>query len=166
MTPAADRHIMTQGQLESRLRVLMGGYAAERVVLGDISTGAENDLKEATKLASKMVAHFGMSEKFGPVYYEHGAEHPFLGQRIATDGGASDATTHAIEAEVRKILNRALEEAKVLIAKNRDRFDHLVDVLLEKETIEKSELLTILGERGPGHTTPKPATEEPVSATA
>lgn len=165
-TPAADRHIMTQGQLESRLRVLMGGYAAERVVLGDISTGAENDLKEATKLASKMVAHFGMSEKFGPVYYEHGAEHPFLGQRIATDGGASDATTHAIEAEVRKILNRALEEAKVLIAKNRDRFDHLVDVLLEKETIEKSELLTILGERGPGHTTPKPATEEPVSATA
>ena len=76
---------MAQAELESRLRVLMGGYAAERLVLGSISTGAENDLKEATRLASHMVAHYGMSERLGPVYYDHEAEHPFLGQRIGTD---------------------------------------------------------------------------------
>ena len=144
-TPAADRHIMTQKQLESRLQVLMGGYAAERVILEDTSTGAENDLKEATKIASKMVAHFGMSERFGPVYYEHGAEHPFLGQRMATDGGASDATTHAIESETRKILGQALERAKQLIDNHRPEFQKLVDALLTAETIEKDELLALLG---------------------
>ena len=144
-TPAADRHIMTQKQLESRLQVLMGGYAAERVILGDISTGAENDLKEATKIASKMVAHFGMSERFGPVYYEHGAEHPFLGQRIATDGGASDATTHAIESETRKMLGQSLERAKQLIEENREVFQHLVDRLLTDETVEKEGLIALLG---------------------
>src|SRR5690606_29136523 len=144
-TPAADRHIMTQKQLDARLQVLMGGYAAERVILGDISTGAENDLKEATKIASKMVAHFGMSERFGPVYYEHGAEHPFLGQRMATDGGASDATTHAIESETRKMLGQALERAKQLIDNHRPEFQKLVDALLTAETIEKDELLALLG---------------------
>ena len=65
-SPGEDRHLMTQAELESRLRVLMGGYASERLVLGSISTGAENDLKEATRLASHMVAHYGMSERLGP----------------------------------------------------------------------------------------------------
>src|SRR5690606_21469011 len=65
-TPAADRHIMTQAELDARLRVLMGGYAAERVVIGDISSGAANDLQKATEVAFKMVGHFGMSERVGP----------------------------------------------------------------------------------------------------
>ena len=103
-SPGADRHLMAQAELESRLRVLMGGYAAERLVLGSISTGAENDLKEATRLASRMVAHYGMSERLGPVYYDHDAEHPFLGMRVATEGGTSPATTNAIEEEARRLL--------------------------------------------------------------
>jgi cell division protease FtsH len=145
-TPAADRHIMTKSQLESRLSVLMGGYAAEGLVLGDISTGAENDLKKATELASKMVAHYGMSPQIGPVYYEHGAEHPFLGQRIATDSGASDATISAIEVEARKILAAALERAQQLIRANRAQFDKLVAALLEHETLEKDDLAQLLGD--------------------
>ncbi len=144
-TPAADRHVMTRGQLESRLAVLMGGYAAERTVLGDISTGAENDLKQATEIASKMVAHYGMSEKLGPVYYDHGAEHPFLGQRIATEGGASDATVSTIESEARTLLQSALSRAEGIIADNRDSFDALVGALLEHETLEREELATLLG---------------------
>src|SRR5690606_21937256 len=136
-TPAADRHIMTQKQRDARLQVLKGGYAAERVILGDIPTRAENDVKEANKIAPKVVPHFGMSERFGPVYYEHGAEHPFLGQRMATDGGASDATTHAIESETRKMLGQSLERAKHLIEQNREAFQSLVDHLLVDETIEK-----------------------------
>lgn len=144
-TPAADRHLMTQPQLEAQLRVLMGGYAAENVVLGEVSTGAENDLKRATELASKMVAHYGMSKKFGPVYYEHGSEHPFLGQRIATDGGASDATVSAIEVEARRILADALHEAEQLIKTNRAVFDSLVSELLEQETLEFAQLEQLFG---------------------
>lgn len=148
-TPAEDRHIMTKPQLESRLRVLMGGYAAERLVFNTVSTGAENDLKEATKLASKMVAHYGMSDALGPVYYAHDAEHPFLGQRMATDGGASDATTHAIEDEARKVLHRALDEAHELLASHRGPLNSLVDALLDRETVERDELQVVLAPTAP-----------------
>jgi cell division protease FtsH len=143
-TPAADRHLMTEPQLESRLRVLMGGYAAERLVFGSISTGAENDLKEATEIASKMVAHYGMSEAIGPAYYEHHADHPFLGQRIATDGAASDATTEAIEGESRRLLAEALQAASGLVAAHRETLDRLVEALIQRETIERDELHGLL----------------------
>ncbi len=139
-TPAAERHIMTQPQLEARLRVLMGGYAAEREFLGSISTGAENDLKQATELASKMVAHYGMSQQLGPVYYEHGAEHPFLGQRIATDGGASDATVSKIESEARELLAHALEQAKGLLTQHKEQAQALITLLLKVETAERDDL--------------------------
>jgi cell division protease FtsH len=141
-----DRHIMTQAELEARLRVLMGGYAAERVVLEDVSTGAENDLKEATRLATKMVANFGMSKKMGAVYYEHQDEHPFLGQRIATDSGTSDSTAATLEEEARAFLTNALAGSTGLIEKHRDVLDRLVCALLEKETIEKSELTDLLND--------------------
>lgn len=144
-TPAADRHIMTQQELESRLRVLLGGYASERVVFTNVSTGAENDLREATKIATKMVANYGMSKRLGAVYYEHNSEHPFLGQRIATEGGTSDATVHTIEGEARNVLTDALKQAEKLILAHRDALDLLVDTLQEKETIEKAELRGLLG---------------------
>ncbi len=143
--PGEDRHLMTQPQLESRLRVLLGGYAAERLVLGNVSTGAENDLKEATKLASKMVANYGMSPALGAVYYEHEAEHPFLGQRIATDGGASDATLRVIEEEARQLLTSALEGAGRLLSEQRAKLDELLRALLERETLERGELEALLG---------------------
>ncbi len=152
-TPAKDRHIMTQPELEARLQVLMGGYAAERVVLGDVSTGAENDLKEATKLATKMVANYGMSKKLGAVYYDHDAEHPFLGHSVATDSGTSDATTFAIEAEARETLAAALAGATATIGQQRERLDALVTALLERESLEQQDLLPILG---PSKNPPEP----------
>jgi cell division protease FtsH len=144
-SPGADRHLMAQAELEARLRVLMGGYAAERLVLGSISTGAENDLKEATRLASHMVAHYGMSERLGPVYYDHDAEHPFLGQRIAVDGGTSPATITAIEEEARRLLGRAVKEAGDLLTQRRAELDRLFTALLERETLEREDLAAILG---------------------
>jgi cell division protease FtsH len=144
-TPAADRHIMTQAELEARLQVLMGGYAAERVVLGDVSTGAENDLKEATKLATKMVANYGMSKKLGAVFYDHEAEHAFLGHRVATESGTSDATTFAIEAEARETLTAALAGATAAIERQRAQLDALVNALLEHESLEQKDLIPILG---------------------
>ena len=144
-TPASDRHIMTQKELDSRLCVLMGGYASERVVLGDISSGAESDLRQATDLAFRMVAHFGMSDRVGPVFHEHKTEHPFLGQTLATEGGTSDATIHVIEQETRSFLNDAVDGAERIILDHRAELDLLVTALLEKETIERDELRKLLG---------------------
>ncbi len=144
-TPQAERHVMTRPELEARLRVLMGGYAAESLVLGDTSSGAENDLKQASDLAFKMVAHFGMSDRIGPVFYEHRTEHPFLGQKVATEGGTSDATVYAIEEEARRVLIAAADEAKALLAERREALERMRDALLERETVEKGELAALLG---------------------
>ncbi len=144
-TPGEDRHLASQGELEARLRVLMGGYAAEILLFGQPSSGAENDLRQATEIAFRMVAQFGMSEKIGPVFYEHRAEHPFLGQRLATDTGVSDLTVHAIEQETRVLLSAAFDNAKKTITQHRGEFDRLVVHLIESETVERPELEAILG---------------------
>jgi cell division protease FtsH len=143
--PGADRHLFTEPQLRDNLRMMLGGYAAERTILSSISSGAENDLKRATELAFKMVAHWGMSERVGPVYHEHKTEHPFLGQMLATEGGTSDATVHIIEDETRRILNGALSGAEQIVREKRSAIEGLVDVLLERETVEKDELFRLLG---------------------
>ena len=150
---------MAQAELESRLRVLMGGQAAERLVLDSVSTGAENDLKEATRLASRMVAHFGMSERLGPVYYDHDAEHPFLGMRVATEGGTSAATASVIEEEARRLLGVASDEATDLLVAQRAVLDRLCAALLEHESLERDELAALLG------TSPGPAIGIGVAAT-
>jgi cell division protease FtsH len=147
--PPEDRHLHTRPELDARLFVLLGGYAAEQLVLGDISTGAEHDLREATRLASKMVAHYGMSNKLGPVYYEVQEEHAFLGQRMATDRGTSDATIHQIERESRDLLANALATATTALEQHRDRLDKLVAALLARETLEREELDAVLGARVP-----------------
>jgi cell division protease FtsH len=144
-TPAAERHMMTKLELESRLRMMMGGHAAERVVLGDVSSGAANDLQRATELAFKMVAHFGMSDHVGPMFLEHRTEHPFLGQTIATEGGTSDATVHMLELETQGILRDAYEKAEALVRERRVELDRLVGALIDHESIECDELHDLLG---------------------
>ena len=153
-SPGGDRHLMAQAELVARIRVLMGGYAAERLVLGSISTGAENDLREATRLASRMVAHFGMSERLGPVYYDHEAEHPFLGQRMALESATSPATIAAIEQEARQILSAALDAATALLQARRGDLDRLCSKLLEREIIDREELRGLLGARPAGEGVP------------
>ncbi|MEO8180174.1 MAG: ATP-dependent zinc metalloprotease FtsH [Deltaproteobacteria bacterium] len=144
-TPPDDRHIITQPELESRLGVLLGGYAAERSVLGSISSGAADDLKRATEIAFKMVAHYGMSEKVGPVFHEHKVEHPFLGQRLATEGGTSDVTVRQMEDEVRILLVNAEREAERVLTEHRPAMDRLIEALLTKETLETEALRGLLG---------------------
>jgi cell division protease FtsH len=144
-TPSEDKHLLSQPELEARLGVLMGGYAAERVVLGDGSTGAENDLKKATELAFKMVAHYGMSERVGPLYVEHRTEHPFLGQMLGSESSTSDATVRLVEREASRLLARAVETATSLIGQHRRALDVLFAHLLEHETVEHAELLELLG---------------------
>jgi cell division protease FtsH len=145
-TEAPDRHIATQPQLEAKLGVLMGGYAAESLLAGSVSSGSENDLRVATDLAFKMVAHYGMSARVGPVFHEQRLEHPFLGQRLATETPVSDSTSSTIEDEARRVLVEALDFAKKAIDQHRDALDRLVAALLQHETMEKAALDEVLRE--------------------
>jgi cell division protease FtsH len=140
----SDRHIYSQPELHARLRTLLGGYAAEHLVMGNVSSGSEDDLRKATDLALSMVAHFGMSQQLGPVYYEHRVEHAFLGQRLATESGVSDRTVHILEQQARSLLATAREEAERLIAQHRDALERLVAALMEHETLEGERLEEVL----------------------
>jgi cell division protease FtsH len=106
-----------------------------------------------------MVAHFGMSDRVGPVYHEHKTEHPFLGQMLATEGGTSDATVHVIEEETRRMLAEAVDEAAALVDDKRSLLERLVDRLMEVETVERAELELILG---PSITVPGAVPAEPM----
>jgi cell division protease FtsH len=147
--PGGEQHLLTKPQAIDRLHVMLGGYAAEKVLLGEVSSGAENDLKKATELAFKMVAHWGMSDAIGPVYHEHRTEHPFLGQLLATEGGTSDATVHQIEEETRHILHQALQGAEAFIGQRKTELEALVGYLLEHESVDKVELARLLGPGAP-----------------
>jgi cell division protease FtsH len=137
---STDRHIVTEPELGAKLRVLMGGYAAETIVYGNVSSGSEQDLRQATEFAFRMVAHYGMSERVGPVFHEQRLEHPFLGQRLATEVAVSDETAHVIEEEARRILNEALDSARRTIAEKRAVLERLVAALLDHETLEMPDL--------------------------
>ncbi|HVU49274.1 MAG TPA: ATP-dependent zinc metalloprotease FtsH [Polyangia bacterium] len=155
-----DRHLSTRGELTSRLATLMGGYAAEQLVLGEVSTGAESDLKQATDLATDMVAHYGMSERLGPVYFEHHVDHPFLGKRVATDSGTSELTAHVIEKETERLLGEALGAARAVVSGHRDALDRLSQALLGRETLELAALEEVLAPAGgaaPAARPPRPA---------
>ena len=143
--PGEDKHVLTRSELSARLAVLLGGYSAERAVLGETSSGAENDLRQATEIAYDMVAHFGMSEAVGPVFYEHRTEHPFLGQRLASDSALGEAATNQVDAEVRRALSAAAREASALVEKHRDKLDRLVAALIDRETVEQGEIEVLLG---------------------
>jgi cell division protease FtsH len=142
--PGEDKHIATRSELRTKLRVFAGGFAAEALVFGETSSGAQNDLQQATEVGYDMVAHYGMSETVGPVYYEHRAEHPFLGQRLAADAGISEGTVRALDLEVQRLMAEAVAEATALLRANRPLLDHLVEALLEHETVERGELEALL----------------------
>ena len=97
-----------------------------------------------------------MSETVGPVYHDHHTEHPFLGQRLAAEGGVSDATVHAIETEARRLLNVALEQAKTKLRQHKAALERLVAALLEQESIERTGLMLLLGEPSDGAATAHP----------
>jgi cell division protease FtsH len=139
-----DRHLQTQSELEAKLQVLLGGYASERLLLGEGSTGSENDLRQATELAQRMIAELGMSERIGPVFHEHRTEHPFLGARIASDSGVSDGTIHEIEHEARALLCAALAKATSALESERELLEDLVAALLDHETLDEPELHRLL----------------------
>lgn len=136
--PAEDRYLITQPELEDRLTVMLGGRAAELLVYGELSTGAQNDLQQANALARRMVEEFGMSERLGPVTLARS------GLFLPLDGRRADAASQQLanlaDAEVERLLNEAEERAAAILAPRREGLERLARLLLERETLEGDEL--------------------------
>ncbi|MCO5227879.1 MAG: ATP-dependent zinc metalloprotease FtsH [Thermomicrobiales bacterium] len=143
--PEEDRGLYSRTYLLGRLVGMLGGRAAEVVAFGEITTGAENDLKQATGLAKRMVGLWGMSDEVGPVYLGTGEEHVFLGREITQDKSFSDSTAQKIDAAVREIVENAQREAIRLNHEYRDKLDALVVALLDQETLDGPQVTAIFG---------------------
>ncbi|NDY73427.1 cell division protein FtsH [Desulfobacter hydrogenophilus] len=127
-------------QLENELSIAFGGRVAEEIIFKRISTGASNDIKQATKLANRMVRSFGMSDNLAPVSYEDHDDNIFIGREMTQAKGYSEATAQKIDAEVAGLIKRAYDTAKTILEENIDLLHALTDLLLEKETVMGPEL--------------------------
>lgn len=137
--PEKDENIISKAKLLADVTVSLGGRAAEEVVLGDISTGASNDIKQATRVTRKMIQQFGMNEKLGLVEYGDHADSDFLGYDYADSKDYSEKTAEIIDEEVRIAITAAYANAKKIIVEQRAKLDELASLLLEKEVIDKEE---------------------------
>ncbi len=142
--PEEDRYLHRKSKFLDELAGLLGGRAAEEIVFGDITTGAANDLEQATKLARAMVTRYGMSEKLGPMTFGEKQELVFLGKEIGEQREYSEKVAQEIDEEVRRIIREAYERAKEILTKNREKLDRLAQALMEKETLEGDELKAYL----------------------
>ncbi|HEY7032669.1 MAG TPA: ATP-dependent zinc metalloprotease FtsH [Thermomicrobiales bacterium] len=165
-TPEEDRYNVSKTYLEGRLATALGGRASEIITFDEVTTGAENDLKQATAMARRMVGLWGMSEEVGPVYLGTGEEHVFLGREITQERAFSDATATRLDQAVRDIVEASLERAITLIRQNRDKLNALVVALLEKETLDASEVTDIFGPRPVEGNDPLAGAQPPVITAA
>lgn len=145
--PQEDRHNLNQDYLLARLNALLGGRCAESIIFGNVSTGAADDLKQATRLAYKMVGQWGMGKRIGPVGYSIGEEHPFLGREITEPKEFSEHTASLLDEEVRQLLTDAEEQTRALLAAHRQQLDKLVEALLEKETLQHEEIVGLMKQK-------------------
>jgi cell division protease FtsH len=142
--PEEDRHSYTREQMTAIIKRAMGGRAAEELVFSHLSTGASNDLQQATRLARDMVCHYGMSDAIGPVSFDDESGDVFLGRDYMTRKNYSEKTAELIDAEVKRLLSQLYEEAKELIGQNRPVLDRIAEALLERETLELADLKRLL----------------------
>jgi len=146
--PLEDKHYQTRTELLENVVMYLGGRAAEVIALGEISTGARNDLERATRLVRKMITEYGMSDNLGYMTFGHGHEEQvFLGRDISRDKNYSEEIAASIDHEIRRIMDESFQRAKDIINEHRDQLDQIAKVLLEKETIESEEFIALIGEK-------------------
>ena len=145
--PDEDRSFITKKQMEDKLVILLGGRVTEALVLDDISTGAQNDIERATKIARSMVTHYGMNDKLGPMTYGTDEDEVFMGRDFGRTRNYSEEVAAAIDSEMRQLIDTAYHRAEKLISDNMDILHRIAEALLEKETIDAKEFERIfLGE--------------------
>jgi len=150
--PEKDAYTKNRSALYDWIKVCMGGYVAEDLVYGETTTGTSNDIKQATEIARRMVTEWGMSE-LGFVSYGKEDEPLFLGREIAQHKDYSEDTAHKIDSEVNKILHGAMTDTREILTTHRDELDKLTVELVEKETLDDSEIRVLLGFEPAEHST-------------
>ncbi|PHQ31789.1 ATP-dependent zinc metalloprotease FtsH [Rhodopirellula bahusiensis] len=143
--PNEDRLSMSKKELEHQLIVLLGGRAAEKIIYTETCVGAENDLERATSIARRMVTHWGMSPKIGPVSYKTSDEDPFLGREIHQQRQFSEHTQELIDEEVARILMEADQKAEQLLREHRGQLETITRALLDREELNEVELTELIG---------------------
>ena len=163
-----ERDFKYKDQLESELAVAFGGRVAEEIVFKRISTGAANDIKQATDLAQQMIRSWGMSDDLGPLSYAKGEEQVFLGREIAQHRDYSESTAQKIDEEINKLIKKAYARAQSVLNENLDVLHQLAELLLEKETVMGKELDELIQSLRPGIDLPSRSAEdhEPKAETA
>lgn len=148
LLPKEDRHYMTKSQILNQITMLLGGRMAEKLVLNEISTGAQNDLERATDLVRKMITEYGMSEELGPLTFGRKQEQVFLGRDISRDRNYSEAVAYSIDKEVRRIIDECYKEAEKFLKDNIDTLHLIAQSLMEKETLEADEFAELIKKAG------------------
>ena len=142
--PSEDKSIMSKSEMEENIVSLLGGRVAESLVLGDISTGASNDIERASKIARAMVTKYGMSDRLGTITFGSGDEEVFLGRDFTKERNYSEETSGIIDEEVKRIIDTGYQTAVKLLKENMDKLQAVANVLLEKEKIDGEEFNAIM----------------------
>lgn len=138
--PEKDNYTESKKKLLAMLVSFMGGRAAEEIVFDDVTTGAQNDLKQATGLARMMVCEWGMSPLMGPQAFGNREEHFFMGREISRNNEYSEDTSRKIDSEISRLLKEAHDKAMHLLETHRDRLEKITELLLERETLDGQEV--------------------------
>jgi hypothetical protein len=168
--PDEDKYSTTRNEMLDQLAYLLGGRAAEEIVFHDPTTGASNDIEKATSVARAMVTQYGMTERLGAIKFGSDGSEPFLGRDFGSQRNYSEEIAAAVDEEVGKLILNAHQEAFDILVENRAVLDHLVEELLEKETLDKNEIARVFTpvvqrERRPawtGSSTRVPSDQPPV----
>ncbi len=142
--PKEDRSFMTKEDMLDRVVELLGGRVAEEIVLGEISTGASNDLERVTEVVRRMITEFGMSDRLGPMQFGHRQGQVFLGRDITSEQNYSDAIAFEIDKEMRVIVDECYERCRTLLREHRSKLDLLAETLLEKETLDGEQIRQLM----------------------
>ena len=144
--PAEDRSYLSKQYMEEQIVALLGGRVAEKLCLGDISTGASNDIQRASQIARKMVASYGMSDKIGTVSFESGHDEVFIGRTMSQGRSYSEAVAAQIDQEVQAIVGEAYKRCEKILNADREKLEAVAHYLLEHETMEREAFLSVMEE--------------------
>jgi cell division protease FtsH len=142
--PEDEKYLTTKSEALDKIAIMFGGRAAEQLIFNEFSTGAANDISQATQLATKMVTVFGMSDKIGPICLDKGNEEVFLGRAISKDSHLSEKMSELIDSEIKKIIDDGLKTAMTILKKHKKIMDNMVECLLKRETLDADEIDLIM----------------------
>ncbi|MGM0441239.1 MAG: ATP-dependent zinc metalloprotease FtsH [Elusimicrobiota bacterium] len=143
--PLEDKHLTSEVEITDKMTVMLGGRIAEQLIFNEKTTGAQNDLRQVTEMAYKLVTEYGMSDELGPLTYDKDKEKVFLGKDLAQGREYSEETAQLIDKGVKNIIDKCLKKARKILTDNQDSLRKLAEELIEKEIIESDELKRIVG---------------------